>query len=158
MPNTKVGLCIPSEVGSGSQIIHVAIFPMLGSLNSGRWRTTRVHDIVPRHARFCQIHPSDWVLQVCFLNINTGAWRLRWLWRCGGYVQWISVNKFLINWLAPGGICMEFKISKFQANFLWLMAEVSLGKLPSGNGLVPSGNKSLPEPLLTQFCVTIWCH
>ena len=28
----------------------------------------------------------------------------------------------------------------------------------SGNGLVLSGNKPLPEPMLTQFCVTIWCH
>ena len=28
----------------------------------------------------------------------------------------------------------------------------------SGNGLVPSGNKPLPEPMLTQFCITIWHH
>ena len=28
----------------------------------------------------------------------------------------------------------------------------------SGNGLVPSGNKPLPEPMLTQISVTIWCH
>ena len=26
----------------------------------------------------------------------------------------------------------------------------------SGNGLVPSGNKPLPEPMLTQICVAIW--
>ena len=26
----------------------------------------------------------------------------------------------------------------------------------SGNGLMPSGNKSLPEPMLTQISVTIW--
>ena len=28
----------------------------------------------------------------------------------------------------------------------------------SGNGLVPSGNKPLPEPMLTQISVTIRCH
>ena len=28
----------------------------------------------------------------------------------------------------------------------------------SGNGLVPSGTKPLPEPMLTQFYVGIWCH
>ena len=28
----------------------------------------------------------------------------------------------------------------------------------SGNGLVPSGNKPLPEPVLTQISVAIWCH
>ena len=32
---------------------------------------------------------------------------------------------------------------------------VSIG---SGNGLVPSGNKPLPEPMLTQIFVTIWRH
>ena len=28
----------------------------------------------------------------------------------------------------------------------------------SGNGLVPSGNKLLPEPMFTKFYVTIWRH
>ena len=28
----------------------------------------------------------------------------------------------------------------------------------SGNGLVPSCNKPLPEPMLTQTCVAIWRH
>ena len=28
----------------------------------------------------------------------------------------------------------------------------------SGNGLVPSGNKPLPEPMLTQIYVAIWRH
>ena len=27
-----------------------------------------------------------------------------------------------------------------------------------GNGLVLSGNKSLPEPMLTEIYVAIWCH
>ena len=33
--------------------------------------------------------------------------------------------------------------------------EVNIG---SGNGLVPSGTKPLPEPMLTQIYVAIWCH
>ena len=28
----------------------------------------------------------------------------------------------------------------------------------SGNGLVPSDNKPLPEPMLTKICGAIWCH
>ena len=28
----------------------------------------------------------------------------------------------------------------------------------SSNGLVPSGKKPLPEPMLTQIYVTTWCH
>ena len=35
---------------------------------------------------------------------------------------------------------------------LW---KVNIG---SGNGLVPSGNKSLSEPMLTHISVAIWCH
>ena len=51
------------------------------------------------------------------------------------------------------------------------MTDVSLVKLPSdecnwillvnfgsGNGLVPSGNKPLPEAMLTQIYVAIWRH
>ena len=34
----------------------------------------------------------------------------------------------------------------------------SPGNIGSGNGLVPSGNKPLPEPMLTQISVAIWCH
>ena len=29
-------------------------------------------------------------------------------------------------------------------------------KIGSGNGLVPSGNKPLPEAILTQFLVALW--
>ena len=51
-----------------------------------------------------------------------------------------------------------------------MVAEVSLMKLPSyechktllnigsGNGLVPSGNKPLPEAMLTQIYVAKWRH
>ena len=33
--------------------------------------------------------------------------------------------------------------------------QVSIG---SGNGLVPSGNKPLPEPVLKKISDAIWCH
>ena len=36
--------------------------------------------------------------------------------------------------------------------YLW---EVNIG---SGNGLVPSGNKPLPKPMLTQIYVAKWRH
>ena len=35
----------------------------------------------------------------------------------------------------------------------WWQVNIGLG-----NGLVPSGNKPLPEPMLTQFPVAIWRH
>ena len=36
-----------------------------------------------------------------------------------------------------------------------LIDEVNIG---SGNGFVPSGNKPLPEPVLTQIYFAIWRH
>ena len=33
--------------------------------------------------------------------------------------------------------------------------QVNIG---SGNGLVPSGNKPLPEPVLTKISKASWCH
>ena len=27
-----------------------------------------------------------------------------------------------------------------------------------GHGLVPSGYKPWPEPMMTKICVTLWCH
>ena len=34
----------------------------------------------------------------------------------------------------------------------------SLVNIGSGNGLIPSGNKLLPEPMLTKFYDVIWHH
>ena len=73
----------------------------------------------------------------------------------------------LVNSLAPGG----FDYSKFQTHFndkylkyfLWNCYQVnattlhwSLVNIGAGNGLVPSGNNPLPEPMLTQIYVAIW--
>ena len=79
-----------------------------------------------------------------------------------------------INSLTQGKIWMKFGISNFQAqnfNDWWLRyllqnctqmnatgpywLQVNIG---SGDGLVPSGNKSLPEPMLTQIYAAIWRH
>ena len=37
----------------------------------------------------------------------------------------------------------------------WQEPQVNIS---SGNGLVPSGNKPLPEPMLTQIHAAIWLH
>ena len=75
------------------------------------------------------------------------------------------------NSLAPGKF--EWNFRHFQTDFSdwWLRHllrncpdmnvtglhwwSVNIG---SGNGLVPSGNKPLPEPMLTQINVAIWRH
>ena len=42
----------------------------------------------------------------------------------------------------------------------WMALDLTDDKsnIGSGNGLVPSGNKPLPEPMLAQICVTLWHH
>ena len=41
-----------------------------------------------------------------------------------------------------------------------MLMDLTDGKsyIGSGNGLVPSGNKPLPEPMLTQIFIAIWRH
>ena len=79
-----------------------------------------------------------------------------------------------MGWLiGPWGNWLQSQISKFQTHFndkylkhfLWKCYQVnattpywSLVNIGSGNGLVPSGNKPLLEPMVTQISVTIWCH
>ena len=41
---------------------------------------------------------------------------------------------------------------------LFLRVQLTISQIGSGNGLVPSGNKPLPEPMLTQIYVAIWRH
>ena len=46
----------------------------------------------------------------------------------------------------------------YEIAFRWMSLywwQVNIG---SGNGLVPSGKKPLPEQMLIQICVTIWYH
>ena len=62
-------------------------------------------------------------------------------------------------------IWMKLWRSNFQAYFSDWCPHVIVAGLQwwwvntgSGNGLVPSGNKLLPEQMLIQLYVTIWCH
>ena len=66
-------------------------------------------------------------------------------------------------------IWIKFERNNFQGNCYdwWLMyllwnslrwMSLNLTDDSLGYGLVPSGNKPLPEPMLTQICVTIWHH
>ena len=43
-----------------------------------------------------------------------------------------------------------------KMSVFWLKCHHMRPHLWSGNGLVTSGNKPLPEPMLIQMCVTIW--
>ena len=52
---------------------------------------------------------------------------------------------------------------RYLAYFLWYCPSVNatrhrwwLVNTGLGNGLVPLGNKPLPEPILTQICIVIW--
>ena len=42
-------------------------------------------------------------------------------------------------------------------NIAW-QAMINTYNIGSSNGLVPSGNKPLPKPMLTQIAVAIWRH
>ena len=90
-----------------------------------------------------------------------------------------SSVKIRINSLAPGRCCCNLKfvifklisridISKISFEIALRSAAsgerqmtslmISQYNIGSGNGLVPSGNKPLSEPMLTQIYAAIWCH
>ena len=89
----------------------------------------------------------------------------------------VALYHFYINslthWPLGGAVAIlisNFKmhiknIHKYIKNFMWNCPEVnstwphwSLVNIDLGNCLVPSGNKPLPEPMLTQTYVAICCH
>ena len=72
-----------------------------------------------------------------------------------------------VNSLAPGKFEWNSKHEIFKQidGLLWYCPNMKVTRLHrwsvnigSGNGLVPSGNKPLPEPMVTQICVAIWRH
>ena len=88
---------------------------------------------------------------------------------------WFSERlQSIVNSLAPGKFEWDFRHVIFKQILViddWgISCEIALTWKPqrltddvnigSGNGLVPSGNKPLPEPILTQFSrsVAIWRH
>ena len=92
------------------------------------------------------------------------------------YLGWIFIILLclltldIFNSLDPGGCCSKIKLVDFKATsmtYIWSFScEIVnvtrprwwLVNIISGNGLVPSGNKPLPEPMLTQIYVAIWRH
>ena len=84
-------------------------------------------------------------------------------------IKWEYTTSYFysINSLAPGRLKFRLVIFKpILVNVGWGIAyEIALRWMPqditddkSGNGLVPSGNKPLPEPMLTQIYVAKWRH
>ena len=87
------------------------------------------------------------------------------------YTVWqCFVFLLYLNSLARGKFEWKFWYLIFQISFVTYVWDIScefafrsmsLGRTDdtgSGNGLVPSGNRPLPEPMLTQIFVTIWRH
>ena len=83
------------------------------------------------------------------------------------------VQDHFFNSLAPGNFEWNFRYVIFQGILMidgWgISSEISPNinvswlhwwsfNIGSGNGLVPSGNKPLPEPMLTQISDAIWRH
>ena len=66
--------------------------------------------------------------------------------RCGCNLKYASY--ILISWVFPEKL---LSCQCHRTHWWW----VNIG---SGNGLVPSGNKPLPEPMLTHIYVTVWRH
>ena len=78
-----------------------------------------------------------------------------------------------VNSLAPVGTSIKFQLGNFHANFsewwlrylLWNCPQMNATRpywwyvnIGSGNGLVPPGNKPLPESMLTQIYDAKWHH
>ena len=68
-------------------------------------------------------------------------------WATGRFMHCGVTRPQWVNSLAPGRCGNNSKCIIFT--------EVNIG---SGDGLVPSGNKPLPESLVIQICVAVWHH
>ena len=91
----------------------------------------------------------------------------------GRSLQLLLKSKKQFDSLAPGKFEWNFRYVIFKQILVidgWgISCEIALiwmsldftddqSTLGSGNGLVSSGSKALPKPMLTQISVTIWCH
>ena len=85
----------------------------------------------------------------------------------------ILLRSHYVNSLAPGKFEWNFSYVIFKhilvidglRHLLWNCHNMNVTGLHwrsvnivSDNGLVPSGNKPLPEPMLTQISVAMWHH
>ena len=108
-----------------------------------------------------RLAPSQW---------ETQPWDKKWN-KQDNYFQKM-LNRW-INSLAPGKFEWHFLLCNFQTDFSdWRLRHLLRNcpdmkvtglhwwsvNIGSGNGLVPSGTKPLPEPVLTQISIAIWHH
>ena len=85
-----------------------------------------------------------------------------------------SIEYLEINSMPPGGCSFNFMCVMFKCVVVITFLSISNTmyclyvngsaswqmsvRIGLGNGLVLSGNKPLPEPMLTEIYVAIWCH
>ena len=53
-------------------------------------------------------------------------------------------------------LVIDGRVISCEINLRWMSQGLTDDNIGSGNGLVPSGNKPLSEPMLTQIHVAIW--
>ena len=114
----------------------------------------RVNCLLPSYARTLFHVMAKKLLKIMFWNISFR-------------------RNSMINLLAPGMWVNNFK-SAIPGNVFWIKYtstsfEIALWWIPPNTfgekstfvqvmALVPSGNTSLPEPMLSKIYVAIWCH
>ena len=89
-----------------------------------------------------QFAGGDWHFPMHFNSLAPGKFALNF--RQVIFKQILAIDDWGISWNCP-----NMNVTGFH----WW--SVNIG---SGNGLVPSGNKPLPEPMLTQISVAAWHH
>ena len=74
-------------------------------------------------------------------------------------IKWVILETLISIGLSRMQYCMP-ATNHVPIVLKWMPMDLTDGKSTfcSGNGLVPSGNKPLPEPMLTQISVAIWRH
>ena len=108
-------------------------------------------------------------------NSYTSIWIMAWM---SNYIHTKQLtcalySTSLFELICPWEMWLLPQISNFQTRikdnyieyFMWNCPQVNATRpdwwqvnIGSGNGLVPSGKKPLPEPMLTQISVAIWRH
>ena len=118
-------------------------------------------------------HTKVWryksVKQDCIFKVASRSPRDQWVkepWvSCKHTSPYITLTHWLLGDLALTLII--FKLTPRIDIFMWNCPQVTATRphwsllvvnICSGDGLMPSGNKSLPELMLTQIFVTIWHH
>ena len=87
----------------------------------------------------------DVLHNLCMEILLIGPGKFEWKFR------YVIFKQILV--IGDRGISCEIALIWMSLGLHW--SSVNIG---SGNGLVPSGNKPLPEPMLTHIFVAIWRH